>query len=44
MSVYFKARQDGDFSARRFAYNDTLNQSVLDNNDKLVADSYYQYV
>jgi FADH2 O2-dependent halogenase len=43
MSTYFKARQDGDFSARRFAYIDTLNQSVLDNNDKLVAGSYIAF-
>ncbi|MGD0557219.1 MAG: LLM class flavin-dependent oxidoreductase [Streptosporangiaceae bacterium] len=43
MSVYFKAREDGDFSARRFAYIDTLNQSLLDNNDKLVAGSYIAF-
>ncbi|SDQ22286.1 NAD(P)/FAD-dependent oxidoreductase [Quadrisphaera sp. DSM 44207] len=31
---------DGDLSAERFAYVDTLNQAILDNNDKLIAGSY----
>lgn len=37
------ALEDGDFSAERFAYIDTLNQAILDNNDKLIAGSYIAF-
>jgi len=41
--IYLAARQDGDYSAQRFAYLETLNQSILENNDKLIAGSYIAF-
>ncbi|GIF04904.1 NAD(P)/FAD-dependent oxidoreductase [Actinoplanes siamensis] len=40
---FLDARAAGDYSAARFAYLDTLNQSILDNNDKLIAGSYIAF-
>lgn len=37
------ALEDDDLSAERFEYIDTLNQSILDNNDKLIAGSYIAF-
>ncbi|WP_436531408.1 NAD(P)/FAD-dependent oxidoreductase [Actinoplanes sp. HUAS TT8] len=41
--LFLKARETGDYSAAHFAYLDTLNQSILDNNDKLIAGSYIAF-
>ncbi|GAA2468111.1 NAD(P)/FAD-dependent oxidoreductase [Winogradskya humida] len=41
--TFLAARTDGDFSAARFEYLDVLNQSILDNNDKLIAGSYIAF-
>lgn len=35
--------RDGDLSARRFAYVDRLNQTILDNNDRLIHGSYISF-
>ncbi|MFI5907523.1 NAD(P)/FAD-dependent oxidoreductase [Dactylosporangium sp. NPDC051541] len=40
---YLAARRDRDFSAERFAYLETLNQNILENNDKLIAGSYIAF-
>jgi FADH2 O2-dependent halogenase len=40
---FLAAREAGDYSATRFAYLETLNQSILDNNDKLIAGSYIAF-
>ncbi|BCJ39713.1 halogenase [Actinoplanes ianthinogenes] len=40
---FLEARAAGDYSATRFAYLETLNQSILDNNDKLIAGSYIAF-
>jgi len=40
---FLAARAEGDYSAARFAYIDTFNQSILDNNDKLIAGSYIAF-
>nr|BFE58884.1 tryptophan 7-halogenase [Dactylosporangium thailandense] len=40
---YLAAREDGDFGAERFAYLETLNQNILENNDKLIAGSYIAF-
>ncbi|WP_433199975.1 NAD(P)/FAD-dependent oxidoreductase [Dactylosporangium sp. CS-047395] len=40
---FLDARRDGDYSAARFAYIDTLNQNILENNDKLIAGSYIAF-
>lgn len=41
--LFLAAREDRDFSAGRFAYIDTLNQRILDNNDRLIAGSYISF-
>jgi FADH2 O2-dependent halogenase len=41
--LFLKAREAGDYSAARFEYLDTLNQNILDNNDKLIAGSYIAF-
>jgi tetracycline 7-halogenase / FADH2 O2-dependent halogenase len=41
--LLLRARADRDFSADRFAYIETLNQNILDNNDKLIAGSYISF-
>ncbi|MFB9239325.1 NAD(P)/FAD-dependent oxidoreductase [Plantactinospora siamensis] len=41
--LFLAARQDRDFSAARFGYLDTLNQRILDNNDRLIAGSYIAF-
>ncbi|GLW35042.1 NAD(P)/FAD-dependent oxidoreductase [Actinoplanes regularis] len=41
--LLMKARESGDYSAARFGPIDTLNQSILDNNDKLIAGSYLAF-
>jgi FADH2 O2-dependent halogenase len=40
---FLAAHRDGDYSAGRFAYVDRLSQTILDNNDKLVAGSYIAF-
>ena len=40
---FLAALADDDLSAERFAYVDTLNQALLDNNDKLIAGSYIAF-
>ncbi|MFB9411555.1 NAD(P)/FAD-dependent oxidoreductase [Dactylosporangium matsuzakiense] len=40
---YLDARRDRDFSAERFAYLETLNQNILENNDRLIAGSYIAF-
>lgn len=40
---FLAAREDRDFSAARFAYLETLNQRILENNDKLIAGSYIAF-
>jgi len=40
---FLAARAAQDYSAARFEYIDTLNQSILDNNDKLIAGSYIAF-
>ena len=40
---FLAALADDDLSAERFAYVDTLNRALLDNNDKLIAGSYISF-
>lgn len=40
---FLAAHRDGDYSAGRFAYVDSLSQTILDNNDKLIAGSYIAF-
>ncbi len=41
--ILLSALEEDDLSAERFEYIDTLNQSILDNNDKLIAGSYIAF-
>jgi tetracycline 7-halogenase / FADH2 O2-dependent halogenase len=41
--TFLSARLEKDYRAERFAYVDTLSQTILDNNDKLVAGSYIAF-
>jgi FADH2 O2-dependent halogenase len=40
---FLAARAAADYSAARFEYINTLNQNILDNNDKLIAGSYIAF-
>lgn len=42
-ALILAAFKDGDFSAKRFAYIEQLNQSLLDHNDRLVHGSYVAF-
>jgi FADH2 O2-dependent halogenase len=41
--IFLAAREDRNFSGERFGYIETLNQRILENNDKLIAGSYIAF-
>ena len=40
---FLAAHEERDYRAERFAYVDRLSQTILDNNDKLIAGSYIAF-
>lgn len=40
---FLAARSKGDYSSEQFSYVDKLSQTILDNNDKLIAGSYISF-